>query len=361
MQITSVHIKNFKSIRDMRIESIENALILVGKNNTGKTGILDAIRVAAGVYKVNDEDFNEKKQNIEVTITLRITKEDLDAFHKSGIVSQYKRYEAWLHDFKAKLPSYKEESLTFNCQVNWKGDIRFHDGFHKNNRYIREIFPRLYYIDSERNLNQFQNDLLLFQKDEQLVKMRSHVCMFNGAKECSQCFQCIGLINQKKPEDLQIYETAKLLEYKMYQLNLNDFAARVNENYRKNGGYEEIRFSLSCDPEEMFKVTADTYHGERGKLSPIDNLSNGMRSLYMLSLLETYTEDEKQIPSIIIVEDPEIFLHPQLQKASSEILYRLSKKNQVIFTTHSPTMLFNFTERQIRQVVLDRDGYSLVR
>lgn len=86
-----------------------------------------------------------------------------------------------------------------------------------------------------------------------------------------------------------------------------------------------------------------------------------MKSLYMLSLLETYTEDEKRIPSIVIVEDPEIFLHPQLQKISSEILYRLSKKNQVIFTTHSPSMLFNFTRRQIRQVVLERDGYSVVR
>jgi putative ATP-dependent endonuclease of OLD family len=185
--------------------------------------------------------------------------------------------------------------------------------------------------------------------------------MFDSARECNQCFKCIGLINQKKPEELQIYETAKLLEYKMYQLNLNNFAERVNENYRKNGGYEEIRFSLNCNPCELFKVTAETYHVERGKLNPINNLSNGMKSLYMLSLLETYTEDEKRIPSIVIVEDPEIFLHPQLQKISSEILYRLSKKNQVIFTTHSPSMLFNFTRRQIRQVVLERDGYSVVR
>ena len=108
-------------------------------------------------------------------------------------------------------------------------------------------------------------------------------------------------------------------------------------------------------------MTAETYHEEREKTSPISNLSNGMRSLYMLSLLEAYTEDGKRIPNIIIVEDPEIFLHPQLQKASSEILYRLSKKNQVIFTTHSPNMLFNFTRRQIRQVVLDRGGYSVVK
>jgi len=93
-----------------------------------------------------------------------------------------------------------------------------------------------------------------------------------------------------------VYETAKLLEYKMYQLNLNDFAARVNENYRKNGGYEEIRFSLVCDPNEMFKVTAETYHEEREKTSPISNLSNGMRSLYMLSLLKHIQRMGREFP-----------------------------------------------------------------
>ena len=361
MQIISVHIKNFKSIEDMEITDIENALILVGKNNTGKTGILDAIRAAANGYDVTKEDFNEKKQKIEIIMTLAITQEDLELFHRAGIVSQYKRFDTWLHDFMAKLPSYQEGKLSFTFQASWNGETRFFDGYHKNNRYIKEVIPRLYYIDSQRELNQFQNDLLLFQEDDQLSRLRNHVCIFDSARECSQCFQCIGLINQKKPEELAVYETAKLLEYKMYQLNLNDFAARVNENYRKNGGYEEIRFSLVCDPNEMFKVTAETYHEEREKTSPISNLSNGMRSLYMLSLLEAYTEDGKRIPNIIIVEDPEIFLHPQLQKASSEILYRLSKKNQVIFTTHSPNMLFNFTSRQIRQVVLDRGGYSVVK
>ena len=42
MQITQLSIRNFKSIRDLEIRHIENALILVGKNNTGKTGVLKA-------------------------------------------------------------------------------------------------------------------------------------------------------------------------------------------------------------------------------------------------------------------------------------------------------------------------------
>ena len=37
MKITSLRIQNFKSIHDMYIPDIENALILVGQNNTGKT------------------------------------------------------------------------------------------------------------------------------------------------------------------------------------------------------------------------------------------------------------------------------------------------------------------------------------
>ena len=81
----------------------------------------------------------------------------------------------------------------------------------------------------------------------------------------------------------------------------------------------------------------------------------------MLSLLETYVEGEHQLPCIIVAEYPELFLHPRLQKTASEILYRLSKKNQVIFNTHSPQLLLNFTSRQIRQVVLDSECFSTAR
>ena len=37
MKISYLHIKNFKSIRDLEIKDMDKALILVGKNNTGKT------------------------------------------------------------------------------------------------------------------------------------------------------------------------------------------------------------------------------------------------------------------------------------------------------------------------------------
>ena len=48
MQITELQIRNFKSIQNLHISQVENALILVGKNNTGKTAVLDAIRSVSG-------------------------------------------------------------------------------------------------------------------------------------------------------------------------------------------------------------------------------------------------------------------------------------------------------------------------
>lgn len=361
MQIKSLTIENFKSIKKIRIDDIENALILVGKNNTGKTIILDAIRAVSGDYIVKESDFNEKKQNIEIGVTLEITEEDLEQFHTGCMVSSYKRYEAWKRNFYEKLPSYQNGLLEFVCVIHQSGKKRYDDGFNKNNRYIPEVFPKLYFIDTARNVEAFQEDMLVFQNADALARIHSKSCMFDSSKECQHCFQCIGLVNKKKPEELQLHETARLLEYKMYQLNLSDFSDKVNANYHKNGGVEEIRYAMSFDVEKVFDIKAEAWHEEAKHLSEVHQLGNGMRSIYMLSLLETYIEDEKLLPSIIIVEYPELFLHPSLQKTASKILYQLSKKNQVIFTTHSPNMVANFTSGQLCQIYLDKDGYSAVR
>ena len=109
----------------------------------GKTAVLDAVRAVGGDYEVRKEDFRESYPNVEILVTLQ-----------------------------------------------------------KNNGFIPKIFPHIYYMDVERNLEKFQDDLLLLQEDELLKQMRSGCCMFDMAKKCNHCFSCIGLIQKKTPEDL---------------------------------------------------------------------------------------------------------------------------------------------------------------
>ena len=223
---------------------------------------------------------------------MELNEADLRCIQQEGIVSSYRRYETWYKDFCEKLPSYQDGILLFTFVANRAGKIRYSDGYQKNNHYIPKILPKVYYIDAQRNLNQFQENILMLQEDELLKQMRSGCCMFERAKKCNHCFSCIGLLYQKKTEELNAFETAKLLDYKLYQLNLDTFSQQVNDNFRKNGGNEQI------------------------------------------------------------------FLHPKLQKVSGDILYRLSKGNPVIFSTHSPNLLANFNSRQIRQMIQGEDGYS---
>lgn len=345
----------------MHLQDIESALILVGQNNTGKTTVLDAVRAVGGDYQIGPEDFKEDGSNIEICVSLSFTETDLQLLQRRGIVSQYRKWDAWYSDFQRKLPSYRGSTLTFTMTANRNGRIRLKDGFSKHNPYIQEVFPKIYHVDTERKLEQLQSDLLLLQEDEILQRMRSGCCMFNQAKKCSQCFNCIGLIEKKNPKELDAFETSKLLDYKLYQLNLDSFARKVNESFHRNGGREEILYSMNRDVEKILQVTTEIWHPAQNLARPISRMGKGMRSIYLFSLLEAYTEIEENLPSIIMIEDPEIFLHPRLQKTSGKILYRLSRKNQVIFTTHSPNLLPNFSSRQIRQVITLKNGSSGIR
>lgn len=361
MEISHLSIKNFKSIRFMELPKISNALILVGKNNAGKSSVLHALRAVEGSYEITLDDFNESMQNIEIEITLSFAEDDLQILHKNGFVSQYKKFDLWKKEFCNRFPSYRNGELSFTFIANKEGTKRYFDGIKKHNKYISQIFPTIYFIGTEREFKKIQDDLFILQEDNLLKIMRTNCCMFDEAKPCKHCFHCIGLINQKTPKELNAFEASKLFEYKLYQMNIDQFEKRINESFHKNGGYEEILFSMNYDVNQMLQVEAEAYNKERDSSISVEKLGRGMKSIYMLSLLEAYVADKNSLPSIIMVEEPEMFLHPQLQKTSSEILYRLSQKNQVIFTTHSPHLLSNFGSRQICQIVLDENFYSIAR
>lgn len=362
MKITYLHIKNFKSIRDLEIKDIENAMILVGKNNTGKTVVVDAIRAAAGEYTIKEHHFLDLSRKIEIQLCVEFTQEDLEGFHRKGYVSKYKKYDLWEKDFCSKLPSYQDGVLCFTCIINRDGVIKYNDGFKKNNSYIPIVFPKTYHIDQSRNIDAIQSEVLRFYDKASMNDIKENVCMFDRTRKCNRCFECIGVINRKTPEEMTAYEAEKLMEYKLFHTNINAFGEKLNHYFHLNGSMsQDIKFEVNFHPEEMLSIETKVYNKERQIEGSLKTLSEGFKSIYALSMLEAYIDEETTIPCIIMIEDPEIYLHPQLQKVASEILFRLSQKNQVIFTTHSPNMVFNFSSKQIKQVVLDEEYYTIIK
>ena len=254
MRITELHIYHFKSIREIHLTEIENVLILVGQNSSGKTCILDAIRAVMGNYVIAPEDFNEKRQKIEIEAEIELDEESLQSLHARKIVSGYKRYEKWLADFGNKLPSWKDGRLRFTFQASPDGDIRYFDGVHKNNRYICQLLPEVFYLDSQRDIRQIQETILMFQEDDLLKRMRTGCCMFDSGKPCSHCFSCMGLIERKRPDEMNAFEAEKLLEYKLYQMNLDGFSRRVNRIFGETAeGRKKSVMNCSAMPIRFFR------------------------------------------------------------------------------------------------------------
>lgn len=363
MKISYLKITNYKSIREMEINEVENALILVGKNNTGKSAVIDAVLLSMGHHTVSSMEFLDPNKPITVSLYLEFSETDLVEFHHRNVLNKCKDYDRWLEDFRAKLPSFQDNILSFTCVVTPNLHTRYDDGYSKNNEYIPLVFPKIYHIDQSRNLEALQNDVFSFYDKESFQMLKDNECTFDAARSCNRCFQCIGLINKKTPEELTVFETARLLQYKLFHTNLTEFAEKVNRHFHANGSpSQEVRYVLDYNMDNLLHVQTQVYDKERnGLVGPINLLGEGLRSIYALSLLEAYIEEDNTLPCIILMEDPEIYLHPQLQKVASEILYRLSKKNQVFFSTHSPNLIFNFSTKQIREVVLDENYYTTTK
>lgn len=350
MKIDSLSVKNFKSIKEVHLEDINHAMILVGKNSTGKTVILEAIRVFTGEYELTDRDFQDPTLPISISATLSVDEEDLEQLHCMGAVSKYKNFDLWLKDFKKKLPSFHEDgSIYLECNMKKGKALVYSDGINKKNKYIKQIFPKVYFVDYKRNLETIQTDILSF-----LGNAEEHPC--DGKAES------INHIYKKQIEELTVNELMTVLEYKLAHTNLNAFSEKITEKFEKySSSNSSIQYSMDINMDELIKIQTMVQNRITKVVEPIETISPGLRNIYFLAVLEAYIEEgDYHLPCLIMIEDPEMFLHPELQKVASEILYRLSKKNQVIFSTHSPNMIFNFSSKQINQVKLDENNHTVV-
>jgi predicted ATP-binding protein involved in virulence len=351
-----MNIYNFKSISRMEIQDIDFAFILVGKNSTGKSSVLDAIRAMLGNYTIRKKDFKDETKNIEISITLEISDEILEQMNEWGVVSKERDPAKWMEEFLDKFPTFNDNQIRINYVVTPELEEMYTDDSGVKNEYIKEILPKLYYIDHSRNIKEFQDRLLNLQHDEQLSPIKEDACLYDKVSKCTNCFRCIEDIKYKNADELSVSETVRLMEYKLYNLNLNNFAETVNKYLNKNEAFSKsVKYEIKVDVENLYSIKTTVTSKRNNEDEELSSLSAGTKSIYLLSLIEAYIEKNSRVNSVIMIEDPEIFLHPQMQKVASEILYRLSKKNQVIFSTYSPNMIFNFSSKQIKQIVLDEN------
>lgn len=103
--------------------------------------------------------------------------------------------------------------------------------------------------------------------------------------------------------------------------------------------------------------TKPIFRNSLGNEFDITGLSSGEKQLFMRALALKFLEVNN---SVILIDEPEISLHPQWQRKIIDVYESIGKNNQLIIATHSPHIIGDIESKQLRVIKKEKDGIKLV-
>jgi hypothetical protein len=106
------------------------------------------------------------------------------------------------------------------------------------------------------------------------------------------------------------------------------------------------------------KVTDVHEDGKRTNRGPLNRRAAGF--IWHFSFFVNFTAETRKADlkdAILLLDEPGLHLHPAQQAGTLDVLRRLTSSNQIIYTTHSPFMIFDYTVGHLLTVELDRDTH----
>lgn len=352
MFLKNVHIKNFRGIEDLSL-SLNDTCVLIGENNTGKTSILDAIRicmeVATGNSQVSFESydyhlrakFDEPAVSPSIEITLTFSEREVAEWH-------YERTARLQEVEIVDEQGLKSYVVRFTSGVNAKTGITT-TAFEFLNR--SGVPYRL------ENRNTFLNEL----------RQMTPIFYLSSVRDALSEFSSKSNFWHPLIKALDISESDKRkLEESLYELNIQFLESsktleEVNEHLNNIGeimkfGYNNL-VSIDAIPAKIPNVLSQTrvnLKSKTGAKIPIERHGGGTQSIAVIGLFEVFLKlqlDEQYgalADPFLALEEPEAHLHPSAIKALGEMCQKIP--GQKIITTHSGELLTSVKLENIRRL-----------
>jgi putative ATP-dependent endonuclease of the OLD family len=334
MKICEIHLTNYRTVEDLTIKLAGNYIALSGKNNSGKSNVLRALRVLLteegpsfitdGVeldYGIDFPKWKEKEKErgpISIAVSVQISKvQDTSIFRFLNEFLQRSSDDTVEHIELKIQHTIKHGSPEPELSVSCDGKL-LTDSFKASEIARRLRTSRGFVFHNSINFNspfrQTQNSL--FPLSGISTSERESV---NAARD--------KLTTQLK----------KLAERQ--QKEILDLIGRLEERYHVS--LDVPRLGIENMP---MRVSL----GEKASTIPLDEWGSGTqnRTAILMALLRAkqssqLSMDGERVAPILVLEEPESFLHPSAQAEFGRMLQDLSDEFgiQVITTTHSPYML----------------------
>ena len=288
--IKSVHLKNYRCFSDTKVE-FKNMAILVGKNNAGKSTLIEALRLIALALKK----------------------------------SKHTVYKELPKDFGLPIREFGFRLETEKLKIDLRGIVyRYNDGFATVETYFDDCTALYIYANTNYAY------AVLHNINGKCIKNMNQIMQMD--KDTVSILPQIGLIKeneQKLSEDTVDRERETYLSsrhfrnevYKYKNSYWNEFVELSQETWK---GLRIYNIEYLSDENLVRLFIADS-----GFSAEIGLMGSGLQMWLQIMWFLSRTQGDKTI----ILDEPDVYMHPDLQRK----LIRIVKERypQVIIATHS--------------------------
>ncbi|RWY52615.1 ATP-dependent nuclease [Mucilaginibacter gilvus] len=339
MQVKKLTIRNYRNLDGQEVQFADTCNFIVGENNLGKSNILNLLQVLFSNRGFRDTDFTDLNNPIEIILQISLADIEIGHFEDLFDVDDY-------------------HLINIKClQENDSDNVNF--SHLETGTYIQPAIVRCtnyIYYDSLRNPVSEIN----FDKGKGAGRFLSSLLA--------------GHIEEKSLKSEDFIKDAPM----------KALLADVNQKLEKLKAFNDFSFKASSEG-DLLSLLSRIVVLKNDKGEPLANSGYGVQFLLLITLsilerihaiklqrkdkgiFEDETDHKKSISLIIGLDEPEIHLHPYMQRSLIKYLNKIiANQNsdfqqlikqlfdidrfngQIIIATHSPNILLNDYRQVIR-------------
>ena len=318
MKIEKVHIKNIKGIKDLELlfkkdNEILDVIVLAGVNGSGKTTILKSIKDFFNDKNVNYDE--PEKSNVNLDIFFEdFEKNNIEEAEKS---SNNSKYALW--DFFTTLKNYDYYRKNSNDYYRNQIAKRFN------------MPPKIIYVPAENKFEEIQTYSTTLSRE----------------------YKFINIINSNVIRDIPSYIATRRNHLATIEedLTMKEITNKVVNEI--NSIFDILELDVKLKGFSKDEKTMPIFENSAGEEFDMNDLSSGEKQLFLRTLSIKMLEPKN---SIILIDEPELSLHPKWQQRIIEVYKKIGENNQIIIATHSPHILGSVSSENIFILYRDENG-----
>jgi len=347
-RLSRIDVSNFKSIINHSF-TLSDYTPLIGYNNAGKTNLIKAIKWLLRKSSLTADNFYDSNQEIGVVGKIEgITEEllqTLSANHRTSLVPfvdnesiEIKRVQSRPGDSATNIRLFIKNPNAENDDDIWRANPNGID------QAISNLFPEPIHIGAMENA---EEDVSKYKTSSTIGKLLAEIIApieeQHGAnvREALQGFH--SLLDAEGPNRAQ---------------ELVDFDRAMNSKI--DDFFPDVSVRLHIPTPELKEVfnkgTIKVYEGN-GIGRDVASYGHGAQRSIQMALIRHLAEikraaNNQTTRTLLLIDEPELYLHPQAIEVIKDALKELSKEGyQIIFSTHSAMML---THEDVENALLVR-------